>query len=576
MLSNFFSSHLLITTPTGEVFSVPFVMLALLLSLGILAYAVVLYKVWLVIKKERTAKLACNYRSEKIERQGTLLSTIYHSIPDLVCSKDVNSIYTSCNPAFERFAGLPEAELIGKSDMETFKIDEKMARLFIRADQKVLRDERVEVSEEWVTYPNGTQYLLETLKTPMYQNGKVVGMMAIARDVTRRKKAEEQARIANRAKSDFLSHMSHEIRTPLNAIIGMSRIARANINNTEKATASLEHVISASQHLLAILNDILDLSKIDSGKMELSQESNCLIAAYEETNCIIKERCGEKGLRYIHNLDSLPKIQIVFDKLRLVQVFINLLGNAVKFTAPGGTISFSIEILEETERSATLSFCISDNGFGMTKKQLAKLFTSFEQADASISAKFGGTGLGLAISQSLIQMMGGEIKVESTPDVGSSFRFVLTLRKGCAFINHIRGSNTASPPDLEGVRILLVEDVEVNRLIVMEALAETKVEIVEAVDGKDALDKFQQFGDNYFSLIFMDVQMPEINGHEATRQIRSLRGSYSQNIPIIAMTAYAYKEDVNKALDCGMTDHLAKPLNFGQLYQILTRYLGKK
>ncbi len=566
------SASIIMSTPAGEAFRLPWFPLVLLPCLAALALFVLLRRLRRVTRREREIEKAVKARTEEMDRQAVALSTIYRSIPDLVFSKDMDSRYTSCNPAFEKFAGCSASELIGKTDLEIFAIDETMARRFVEADQNVLRDEKVAIIEELVTFPDGSRRLLETLKTPMYRNGRVIGMMGIGRDITARKKAEEQAQIASRAKSAFLAQMSHEIRTPLNAIIGMSRIARDNIHDTEKSLASLDQVISASRHLLGILNDVLDISKIESGKMQLALSSDNLTTAYKETNCIIAERCDAKGIRYIHNLDALPEMHIIFDKLRLTQVVINLLGNAVKFTPPGGTVALSLAVMEETEHTVTLFFRISDNGIGMTEEQIEKLFAPFEQTDSSITARYGGTGLGLAISQRLIGMMGGKIIAESVPGVGTTFRFTLTFEKSSAAETREPPAGSATPPDLEGVRILLVEDMEVNRLIVTEAMAPTGAEIVEAAGGQEALEIFQSVEDNYFGLIFMDVQMPGMNGYETTRKIRSLPGAYAGEVPIIAMTANAYKEDVDAALECGMNGHLAKPLDFDQLYQVLSRY----
>lgn len=379
------------------------------------------------------------------------------------------------------------------------------------------------------------------------------------------------AQVASKAKGSFLARMSHEIRTPLNAIIGMAGIAKNSIDDPEKNLSSINQIISSSNHLLGILNDVLDMSKIESGKLELVQEPFSFLNAYDEVSDIIAQRCHEKSISFTTNMDELKDMVLIGDKLRLNQVLINLLGNAVKFTAKEGRISFLAHVLAENGESARIRFSVTDSGIGMTEEQLGKLFIPFEQADNTIAAKFGGTGLGLSISQNLVGMMGGEIKVESRPQAGTRFYFDLSFEKG----QMTAAAEDAAPNslDLSGKRILLVEDVEVNRLIICEILSPTGVEIEEAEDGQRAVEIFDHSAVRHYDLIFMDIQMPVMNGYQATTRIRALTRADAQSIPIIAMTANAYKEDVEEALAAGMNGHLAKPINIDALMNTLAKYL---
>ncbi len=509
-------------------------------------------------------------RTRELERQTATLTAVYAAIPDLVFCKDVNSLYTSCNPSFEKFVGKKEAEIIGKSDKELFTIDAEMAEQFVVADKRVLDSRNIEVVEELVTYPNGTKKMLETLKAPLFQQGAVTGMLGISRDVTERKAAEEAAQAASRAKGAFLARMSHEIRTPLNAVIGMSEIAKKSMDDPEKALASINQALASSRHLLGIINDVLDVSKIESGKLEMADQPFSLAVAAREAAAIISSRCAEKQVVFATNSGDIPDVVVMGDKLRLNQVLINLLGNAVKFTDNGGEVSFHIQIVQEDQERVTAKFTISDTGIGMTREQLARLFVPFEQADNTIAARFGGTGLGLSISKNLIQAMGGYIAVASEPGAGSRFYFTLTFAKGEAAAPE---AVVEAPDrmDLCGRRILLAEDIEVNRIIVHELLDFTGVTIDEAENGRQAVDIFLASEPGQYQLIFMDVQMPVLDGYGAAREIRASSHPDAKGIPIIAMTANAYTEDVNQALASGMNGHLAKPVDLGELVKAVAR-----
>ncbi|MDR2742961.1 MAG: response regulator [Treponema sp.] len=387
------------------------------------------------------------------------------------------------------------------------------------------------------------------------------------------------AQVASRAKGEFLARMSHEIRTPLNAIIGMTKIARCAGDMTKK-DKSLDEIAAASTHLLGILNDVLDMSKIESGKFMIVHEPFVLRTAMEEVARIISQRCEENHIRIETDFSGFGDVFVMGDKLRLKQVLINLLGNAVKFTPKGGTICFWTRALdrigepESEEKRLRILFRVSDTGIGMKSEQMANLFTAFEQADQSISVRFGGTGLGLAISQNLVKMMGGLITVESVFGQGSAFEFTLDMAVAENAGEQDEPADSGRR-DFTGRRILLAEDIEINRIILKELLSETHITIDEAANGGEALNAFAASEPGFYDLVFMDVQMPNMDGHEATRRIRALNREDAKSVPIIAMTANAYREDIDRALAAGMNSHLAKPVDMEEVLKALGQWLGR-
>ena len=377
----------------------------------------------------------------------------------------------------------------------------------------------------------------------------------------------DRAMAASKAKSTFLANMSHEIRTPLNAILGMSHIAGKSLDNREKTAASINQITRASNHLLELLNNILDMSKIESGKFFISSEPFHPAAALNEVVDIFIQRCNDSKLTLITDIGALPPM-VLGDSLRLKQVIINLLGNAVKFTDSGGQVNLTVSTRESGDL-LTLTVCVSDTGIGMTADQLSRLFTVFEQADSTIAARYGGTGLGLALSQHLVGLMGGEISVSSQLGGGSAFSFTIELPIQTPQNTGRDEERTPDIPDLSGKTILIVDDIEINRIILYELLSATNATIDGAEHGAQAVGMVDNTPENHYDLILMDVQMPVMDGYAATQQIRALPRSDAATLPIVAMTANAYHEDVERALASGMTAHMAKPVDIYKFYNLI-------
>jgi len=506
------------------------------------------------------------------------------------------------NPVAARMFGGERAFIIGKCCHEIFCPADKHSCPIIDFNQEVDRSERVFINKQGEKIP-----IIKSVIKINY-NGQPA-LLECFTDISNLKKAEEQVRImsiaekANQAKSDFLSRMSHEMRTPMNAIIGMTKIAEKTEDVT-RLKYCLSTINTSSVHLLGIINDVLDMSKIEAGKFELEKIPMNIDKMIMKVSNIIIDNIEKKKQKLNLNMAKNLELNYIADDLRLSQVITNLLSNAIKFTPEKGEITLSVERIKSKDNFNTLRFSVADTGIGMTNEQVARLFNAFEQADGSISRKFGGTGLGLAISKNIVEKMGGRIWVESKVGSGSNFIFEVDLERApeqeaaAHEAPEIKEDPTAEVPDLSGVNIILAEDMEINREIFIALLEDTNITINSAENGLAAVSKFKENPEKY-DLIIMDVQMPEMDGYEATRQIRAIEaelnknisknsstsftegetrsnnGNLRQQIPIIAMTANAFKEDVDRCLAAGMNDHLAKPIDEKTVLEKIMRYSGR-
>lgn len=381
----------------------------------------------------------------------------------------------------------------------------------------------------------------------------------------------ERHDLSAKAKSDFLARMSHEIRTPMNGIIGMTEIALKDGQTEERQIDCLRKIEYSSEYLLGLINDILDMSKIESGKMRLIEEKCNLMEMIQGLRPLLEAKLNENNIQYIADI-QLKNHWFMADSLRLNQVLVNLLGNALKYSRPDGHVWLTVRETEEEKGFSNLYFQVRDDGIGIAPEKQQLIFRQFEQADNSENARKQGTGLGLAISRRIVRMMDSDIKLESEPGKGSSFSFNVKLQP----VSGEKTTVTSQPEEISfpGKRILVVEDNELNMEIICTILENYGIKTEQAVNGKEAVRRMEESVPGYYDMIFMDIMMPEMDGLEATRTIRNLDREDCKKIPIYAMSANAFDEDVKRSLASGMNGHLSKPVNLQVLEKTLQKVLG--
>ena len=385
------------------------------------------------------------------------------------------------------------------------------------------------------------------------------------------------AESASKAKSTFLSNMSHDIRTPMNAIIGFATLALDDIRDGKKVEDYLSKILSSSKHLLGLINDILDMSRIESGKVVLEEQETDLVTTLQELQSIMEGQAKERKLKLHVDYSNLRDRHVFCDKTRLNQVMFNLLANAVKFTSEGGSIWLTMSQLEptyEVEDRAIYEIRVKDTGIGIDKAFIKHIFEPFERERTSTVSKIQGTGLGMAITKNIVDMMGGTIEVESQKGVGTEFIIRLELRlQAEARVANEEGakqhSHAEGVAEFAGKRLLLAEDNELNREIACMLLSKYGFVIDTAENGQEAVDLVAASAPDYYDLVLMDIQMPVMDGHEATRRIRSLEDKELAKVPVVAMTANAFDEDRKAAKECGMNGFISKPINMQEVVQAL-------
>lgn len=496
------------------------------------------------------------------------------NVPTGILSYDKDGNITFVNPEAVQILGSPSAKATMEINLFTFP---PLVEFGVSALCKECIEKAALVSgEKQYTTKWGKTIVLRILATPIKDdNGEVLSAITILEDFTERKAlenelriAKEQAELSNRAKSQFLANMSHEIRTPMNGIIGMAELLKY-ANPTSEQKDIINMIISSSNLLLQIINDILDLSRIDAGKIELYPERVNIADLVKEKTNITYEWARNKALEFEVSIsDNVPR-EILADKTRLLQVLNNLIGNAIKFTGKG-KIKFSVSRVKNIADKVELMFSIADTGIGIKEEDIPRLFNYFTQLDSSVTKRFQGTGLGLAISKNLVQLMGGRISVESEYGKGSTFYFtgLFDLPQKTQMEFHLTDISVVDPSSVKPT-ILLVEDDNVSQLVIKQMCKLKGWDIAIASNGEDALIMLEK---EQYDLILMDIQMHGMSGFDVTRGIRENEKSSGKHIPIIATTAYAMSGDAEKCLDAGMDDYVSKPIELDKLCAAIEKY----
>ena len=533
----------------------------------------------------------------RLANSETQLRTIIENEPECIKIVDAEGRLTFMNPA-----GL---KMIEADDLSQVRgrpvlgvIAPEFQKEYADLHKRVIKGESAHMQYQVVGLRGGRRWL-ETHAVPMQSQGEILHL-AITRDIDEKRNyeaelhqyyqhlealvktrtaelaaAKDAAEAANRAKSQFLANMSHELRTPMNGVMGMVDMALRRATDPQQIDWLIKGKSSA-QHLLAVINDILDISKIEAERLALEAIPFKFGEILENLLSLLGHKAEEKQLKLLVDLDpEIPRLSLLGDPLRLGQILLNLTGNALKFTEHG-SITVRTRVLEDTPEGVLLRIEVADTGIGITPEDQKRLFAAFEQADGSMTRKYGGTGLGLAICKRLVQLMGGEIGVDSTPGQGSTFWFTVRLGKGSDAVSPAptytgKSADERLLDEYAGTRVLLAEDEPINQEVSRGLLADAGLMVDLAEDGLQALALAKQ---NTYALILMDMQMPHMNGVDATKAIRALPG-YSQT-PILAMTANAFDEDRQVCLDAGMNDHIAKPVDPDKLYETLLSWLEKR
>jgi PAS domain S-box-containing protein len=506
--------------------------------------------------------------AEKLREREARLNTITKNMKDAIIQTDDLGTIEYASPSTERLLGYNYNKVIGKPVHEFIHPQDRSWL----SQQKIGKKNLDEVVEIRVKTFGGPYIWIEAAINEIEEEG-IKGKIYSCRDITIKKDAQEKfkkamevAEHANKAKSQFLANMSHEIRTPVNGIIGMTNLTLMT-DLTEEQRENLDLVKSSAETLIKLINDILDFSKIEAGKIVLEKIPFNLENLIKKIISSFKFKSDEKGLELKYNIHFSCENNFIGDPNRIQQILNNLLSNALKFTE-FGSIQVDARLKSKRNNEVVLEFEVRDSGIGIAEHNLDRLFESFSQVDGSITRRFGGTGLGLSITKQLIELMGGSIEVESEEHVGTCFRFCINL--GSSDVKAVEGEDDfVIPKALKKLKVLLVEDDQINQMVTLNLVQKQGHQILLANNGVEALELYEK---EYFDIILMDIQMPEMDGIEATKRIRAMEKDIENHVPIIAITAHALQGDRERFIKAGMDDYLSKPLEVSKFYDVINKY----
>jgi len=507
-------------------------------------------------------------RTKALHAEQHRTQELIEALPILLCVRDANGVFLQINRAFERATHLPRERILGHTVSEV--LSGSSAEETLATDADVLRQGRGLNTERQMQQLDGVHDYLVTTVPFSHEEGKPLAALSMSTDVTSLKRlhrdlaqARDEAERHAQVKTQFLANMSHEIRTPLNAVLGLAQLGEQRSQDPRAAADSFRRIVRAGRHLLGVINDVLDYAKMDTGKLELDNQPCDLELLLRDVMEMVTERAQAKGLDLKSEIQAVPP-WVAMDALRVTQVLANLLSNAVKFTEHGG-VSVTVR---SRRNGARLLFEVRDTGVGIAAEKLENIFSPFEQGDSSVTRLYGGTGLGLSISRKLAQLMGGDIRVSSRQGEGSCFTLELPLIEAKAVQTSPSEPSSPGASCLQGLRVLVVDDVDINREILQDMLGQAGAEVMAADSGERAVQLVKEQGPCGYDLVLMDVQMPGMDGYQATHLVHAV----DPELPVWALTAHAMAEERQRSLDAGMVGHVCKPVDREELLKLLQHH----